>query len=469
MSRITEPAHRIAPPRVDVRRIRTRRRLRAADLLTVACWSSVALAVALYLASGGLAGVVDPASAITAAGIVTGLVGTDLILVMLVIAARIPLIDRTVGQDKAMAFHRQLGKPALYLILAHGVLLTIGYALTDGTNVIAETISLLQGMDLVLAYLGLGLLVTVVVTSVIAVRRRFSYEAWHLVHLLSYAAVLVALPHQLSTGGVLAEGTAQRIYWIALYAFAFGAIGFFRFILPSVRSARHGIRVAGVEPIAPGVVSIHLVGRDLDRLQTAAGQYAIWRFWSGATWWHAHPLSFSAVPTATSARITVRDLGRGSRALGTLRRSTRVSFEGPYGVFTDAHRTSPRLAVVAAGIGITPIRSLLEGSSLGTGEATVLLRGTDESQRYLWNEIGGLPGMRDNSVYTMMGSRPAGLATWMSADALARGMTLQTIFPELRRSDLYVCGPQAWTELVVRDARASGLPESQIHVERFDW
>ena len=148
MSLRTEPTHRLASPRVDDRSLRTRRRLRAADLLTVACWSSVALAIALFLSSGGVAGVSDAASAITAAGIVTGLVGTDLILVMLVIAARIPLIDRTVGQDKAMAFHRQLGKPALYLILAHGVLLTIGYALTDGTNVIAETISLLQGTDL---------------------------------------------------------------------------------------------------------------------------------------------------------------------------------------------------------------------------------------------------------------------------------------------------------------------------------
>ncbi|MDF2443275.1 MAG: hypothetical protein JWR01_1478 [Subtercola sp.] len=104
------------------------------------CWASVALAVSLYLAYGGLTQVTDLASGIDAVGIVTGLVGTDLILVMLVLAARIPVIDRVVGQDVAMAFHRQLGKPALYLILAHGVLLTIGYAMTDGTNVVAATI-----------------------------------------------------------------------------------------------------------------------------------------------------------------------------------------------------------------------------------------------------------------------------------------------------------------------------------------
>ncbi|WP_440711515.1 ferredoxin reductase family protein [Herbiconiux sp. YIM B11900] len=443
--------------------------MRAADLMVALVWASVAWAIALWLAHGGLGTVTDPASGLTAAGIVTGLVGTDLILVMLVLAARIPAIDRVVGQDRAMALHRRLGKPALYLILVHGALLTVGYALADGSTVVTETISLFQGPDMTLAYLGLGLLVAVVVTSVVAVRRRFSYEAWHLVHLLSYAAVLVAVPHQLSAGGVLADGTLQRVYWIGLYVLAFGAIAVFRFAVPAVRSARHGIRVAGIEQVAPGVVSIHLTGHDLDRLGTAGGQYAIWRFWTGATWWHAHPISFSAVPTGSSARITVRDLGTGSAAIGRVRPGTRVSIEGPYGVFTDRHRVAPKLAVIAAGIGITPIRSLLEHSELRPGEATVILRGSDPSQSYLWHEIGALRSMRGNAVYTMMGARPPGLATWMSAEALGGGVTLTTAFPDLLHSDLYVCGPQSWTDLVVRDARAAGLPLPQIHVERFDW
>ncbi|TFD81783.1 ferredoxin reductase family protein [Cryobacterium psychrophilum] len=470
MSLRTEPARRFSPDRIDrTRRVQSRRRARMADLLAVVSSTSVATAVALYLAYGGLASVTDAASAITSVGIVTGLVGTDLILVMLVLAARVPLIDRVVGQDKAMAFHRKLGKPALYLILAHGVLLTIGYAMADGSSVVAETIALFNGPDFALAYLGLGLLLAVVVTSVLAVRRRFSYEAWHLIHMLSYAAVLVAVPHQLSSGAVLADGTWQRVYWLGLYVLAFGSIGLFRFIVPMVRSARHDIRVAKVESIAPGVVSIHLSGSDLDRLRTKGGQYAIWRFWTGTTWWHAHPISFSAVPTTGTARITVRDFGRGSRTLGRVRPGTRVSIEGPYGVFTDAHRSAPRLAVIAAGIGITPIRSLLEGSSLRPGEATVILRGTDDSQRYLWDEIGSLAGLRGSMIHTMMGARPPGLATWMSAEALERGVTISSALPHLLDSDLYICGPQAWTYLVVRDALAAGLPATQLHVERFDW
>jgi len=461
--------HRPGDELTRTRRVRARRRSRAADAMVSAVWASLAASLALWLWSGGELQATDPASVLTAAGIVAGLVGTDLILVMLVLAARIPAIDRVVGQDTAMALHRRLGKPALYLILGHAALLTAGYAASDRLNVVAETISLLRESDVVLASLGLGLLLLVVASSVVAVRRRFSYEAWHVIHLLSYVAVLFAVPHQLSMGGVLAQGTPQRIYWIALYVLAFGSIAAFRFLLPMIRSVRHSIRVSSAEHLAPGVTSLQLTGRDLDRLQVAGGQYAIWRFWTRKTWWHAHPISFSAVPTASTARITVRDLGRGSAEVARVRPGTRVWVEGPYGVFTDAHRVAPKLAVIAAGIGVTPIRSLLEHSALRHGEATVLLRGSDPGQDYLWDEIAELPSMRGNTLYAMLGHRPPGPATWMSAEAVARGVTIRSVFPDLLQSDLYVCGPQAWTDLVMRDARAAGLPAAQLHVERFDW
>ncbi|MGK9147109.1 ferric reductase-like transmembrane domain-containing protein [Plantibacter flavus] len=451
------------------RRRALRRRLRRADLLAVLCWTSGAAAVSLLLASGGVRDLSSPGAVVTALGIVAGLVGTDLILVMLVLAARVPVIDRTVGQDAAMALHRRLGKPALYLILGHGVLLLVGYALTDGSSLIAEAVSLMSGGDLLLALLGTALLVTVVVTSVVAVRRRFPYEAWHAIHLLSYVAVLVAVPHQLSTGQVLAEGGVERFYWIALYVVAFGSIIWFRFLVPVFRTLRHRIRVEAVEAVAPGVYSIHLRGRDLRRLGAHGGQYAIWRFWSAGTWWHAHPISFSAVPSDEFARITVRELGAGTGRLARLAPGTAVSIEGPYGIFTSFARTAPKLAIITAGIGVTPARALLEHSEVVPGEATVLLRGTDHSQAYLWDEMEELAHRSRSSLYTMLGRRPSGIATWMSAESISRGVTIESVFPDLLRSDLYVCGPAAWTDLVVRDARAAGLPDQQIHTERFDW
>ncbi len=250
-------------------RRRASRRLWRVDLLQAAAVATVAIAVALFLADGGAAGITDLAGAVTASGIVAGLIATDLVLVMLVLAARVPFIERAVGQDAAMALHRRLGKPVLFLLLAHAVLLVAGYALADGSGLVDEVVSLWNTPDVPLAVLGLGLFLAVVGTSLVAVRRRFRYEVWHGIHLLVYLAVLAALPHQFSLGGLFAEGTWQRWYWLLLTIAAFAAIVVYRFGMPLYRTLRHRLVVEAVEPVggpADGVVSIRLRGVDLERL-----------------------------------------------------------------------------------------------------------------------------------------------------------------------------------------------------------
>lgn len=453
---------------VDYRRTYARR-ARRADLLVVALWASGAAAAALFLASGGAGQFGSIAETFTSLGIVAGLVGTDFILVMLVLAARIPPIDRTIGHDRAIAVHRSLGKPALYLLLGHGGLLLVGYGMSQGLNPIAEIGPVLALPDMPLAFIGMGLMIAVVVTSLVAVRRRFSYEVWHLIHLLSYLSVALAVAHQLSVGGVLATGTVQRLYWIALYVVAFGSVVTFRFIEPVVSSLRHRITVAGVSTVAPGVTSIYLTGRNLRDLGTSGGQFFIWRFWTGATWWHSHPISLSAMPTGSTARITVRDLGSGSARISSVPVGTKVSIEGPYGLFTDAARTSPKLAVIAAGIGVTPIRALIENARFAPGDATILLRAGSQSETYLWDEILELAAARGAACYVMVGHRSTTGPSWMSEADHQRGVTLEATFPELEQSDLYLCGPTGWLDSVEADARATGIATHRIHAERFDW
>jgi predicted ferric reductase len=456
----------IAP---TTRRERFRRRMRAADLLSALAVTSASAAVALFLAYGGAGDFTTGGGIVTSLGIIAGLIGTDLILIMLVLAARIPLIDRVFGHDRAMATHRTLGKPAVYLILGHAILLIIGYGISAGLKPVAETVSLWNTPDMPLAFIGTGLLLAVVVTSLVAVRRTFKYEFWYVVHLLSYAAVLTALPHQLSVGGMLAVGTGQRVYWIALYVVTLGAIVAFRIIEPLVKSVQHGLRVTAVEIVAPGVASIHMSGKNLRALGSSGGQYFVWRFWTGKTWWHSHPISLSAAPTDSAARITLRALGDGTTRLGTIPRGTRVSIEGPYGLFTDAGRTSPKLAIIAAGIGITPVRALLEDSRVAPGETTILLRGSHEGENFLWDEMERLAGDRGAHFYTSVGPRAQRARAWLAARDVDRNVSLRSVFPDLKNSDLYICGPQAWTDSVVADAKASGLSDHQIHTERFDW
>ena len=154
---------------------------------------------------------------------------------MLVLAARIPVIDRVFGHDRAMATHRSLGKPAIYLILGHAVLLIVGYGISSGVNPFAEIASNVEHAGHAArlyrnrAPAPGGRHLTRGRATQIQVRVLVRHPSAQL------RAVLTALPHQLSVGGMLAVGTGQRVYWIALYVLALGSIVAFRFVEPLVK------------------------------------------------------------------------------------------------------------------------------------------------------------------------------------------------------------------------------------------
>jgi predicted ferric reductase len=114
-----------------------------------------------------------------------------------------------------------------------------------------------------------------------------------------------------------------------LWAGTAGAVLAYRVGLPAWRSLRHRLRMAEVVGEGPGVVSVVLGVRALDRFPLSGGQFLQWRFLVRGLWWQAHPYSVSRLPDRDRLRITVKDLGDHSSALARLPPGTRVAIEGP--------------------------------------------------------------------------------------------------------------------------------------------
>jgi len=152
-------------------RLQTSSRHLQRDVLTVLAWGSVAAALGLWVADGGIRTVTSGAKVLVAGGIVTGLVATDLMVVMLILAARIPYVDRAIGHDRAIALHNKLGKWVLFGLLFHAIFLICGYAAQDSISVVSEFASFLGISDLLLSVIGLVTLSVVAITSIMAVKR----------------------------------------------------------------------------------------------------------------------------------------------------------------------------------------------------------------------------------------------------------------------------------------------------------
>ena len=418
--------------------------------------ANAAAVVALWW-RGGIDDIHDTAGLLTGLGRLTGLLGAYLALLQLLLLARLPVLERLVGFDRLTVHHRRNGAACLTLLLAHTALITAGYTIGDRIPLTAEISRLIRGYPgVITATAGLVLLIAVTLTSVAVARRRLRYETWYFVHLYAYLGIALAFSHQLATGTEFVGKPGARAYWIALYLVTLGTLLVFRLGIPLVRSAYHRLRVERVLEVAPGVTSLEIGGVHLDRLRASSGQFFTWRFLTRDRWWEAHPFSLSAAPDGHRLRITVKDVGDYTSALRAIPPGTRVIAEGPFGAFTAAARRRARVALIAGGVGITPILALLEDMPGAPGDIAVVYRATRPEDVILRDELEALTERRGAELHYVLG-----------AGERLEPEELQRLVPDIAARDVYVCGPPAMTEATRASLSRSGVSRRHIFTERF--
>jgi predicted ferric reductase len=236
-----------------------------------------------------------------------------------------------------------------------------------------------------------------------------------------------------------------------------------RVVRPLVVNARQGFRISGVVGEGPGVVSLHVTGRDLRELHADSGQFFLVRVLSREGWWRAHPFSLSASPESGVLRFTVKELGDHTHWMQGLRGGTRVFLEGPFGTFTDGRRTRRRVALLAGGIGITPLRALLDELRVDPRDITLLYRCQRSEDLVFMDELRWFVD-RGTTIWTLVGTDVGDDRTdQLGIPAIAR------LVPDIAQRDVYVCGPPAMLAAVTRRLRRLGVPRAQLHSERFDF
>ena len=435
-------------------------------------WLTILAVVALWVSQGGLQDLATVGGALSGIGRLTGLVASALLLIQVLLMARIPLVERSYGQDELARRHRLVGLWSFTLMWVHVVLIWFGYA-ADGSRGLWGTLVdfVLDYPGMLLALAGTAALTMVVVTSFRRSRARLRYESWHLLHLYAYLGVGLALPHQLWTGHDFIGNRPAIVFWWSLWGAAVIATLGSRVALPLYRSARHRLVVSQVRAEAPGVTSVVLTGRDLDRLPVGAGQFFQWRFVDAPGATRAHPYSLSAAPDGRTLRITAAHLGDGSAQLADLRPGCRVMIEGPYGRLHAGVRTRQKVLLMASGIGVTPLRALLEELPQRPGDLTLVYRAHDESDLVFADELADLAAKTGARVIPVLGSRTTSRASWLPAQAshLSDVDALRYLVPDLADHDVYICGNPQWMDLVADAAIRGGVPPSRIHLERFTY
>jgi ferredoxin-NADP reductase len=145
--------------------------------------------------------------------------------------------------------------------------------------------------------------------------------------------------------------------------------------------------------------------------------------------------------------------------MGEIPIGTRVVAEGPFGIFTDGIRRREKVLLIAGGIGITPVRALLQQMS---GDVVVIYRVVSEADILFRTELDELADSSGFELHYIVGDH-----TTDEARDYLTPEHLRELVPDIGRRDVYVCGPPGLTDIVTRHVRQAGVRRSHIHAERF--
>ena len=419
-----------------------------------------ALSGAWWHVSGALISTGAPGSWLLALGRLAGLLAGSLVLLQVALVSRLPWIESSAGCDRLYRLHRSVGSVAAPLLLGHPVLLTFGYARRHHVSLSRQFVDFATRWPYAwLAIVGIVIIMLAVASSLPPIRRRLSYDTWHGSHLAMYLGIGAVSFHQASGAEMLRQPWWGR-YWLALHLTVIGAFVLFRAARPIFKCARHRFRIDRIVSESDEVTSVYLTGRRLERFSFRAGQYANVAFLAKGQW-APHPFSFSAAPNGRSLRISIKAVGDFTRRMRHLAPGSLVLLEGPLGAFTTAASIGRKYLMIAGGIGITPIRALIESLAAVDCDVVLVYAARTVKDLVFAGELRALTP-RCHFIVSHASEADNGCER-----GRIDGAMLERLVPDVHEREAFVCGPPAMMKGVIGALRALRVGETRIHYERF--
>lgn len=395
----------------------------------------------------------ETADLLIAVGRLSGLLLTLLVFAQLLLASRLPLQD-WFKSFNALRIHRFLGFFILGVLTTHVGLLVYGYSLREEVGLLQQASTFITSWDDIITALIAAIVIMIIgIISMRKIRSLLTYEVWYALHLFLYGAILFAISHQISTGDM--SSGAAKTFWITLTITVFTVFFIFRVARPALFFFGHKFRVALVVPESKTSASIYIKGECMEKFRFEPGQYAHFTFLQKGLSTH-HPFSFSQPYNGSQIRITVKQLGDFTSQIQNLNVGTRVIIDGPMGHLTLSLAQTKKYCFIAGGVGITPLAALAR--SLTEPEKSVMLvanKSSDDAPLLSEIEATGIKLHR----YFSNENPPQRI------DA----SEIQRVCPDVTQRDVYLCGPEAMVQNILKGLRAIGVPEAQLHSEAFSY
>jgi predicted ferric reductase len=385
------------------------------------------------------------------------LTGFTLVVLQVVLAGRFRRLDAPFGLDRLMQFHKAMAVLAGGLLLAHPILISLGL----GSFALFTTDT---PWPIDLGKAALGFVLVMIVFSLLFEELGVDYNVWRFLHKSIVLVAVLGFIHSTRVGTDLLTHTPLVALWWTLLAMA-GGIFVYRNVYVPIWGLRP-FRVREVRQETHDTYSVRLEPTDGRPLPRHPGQFTFLRLVRLGRKSETHPFTIAASPLELGfVESTIKKSGNFTDTIDQTRPGDIGRIEGPFGRFSLVHHDIDRFLFIAGGVGITPIMSMLRYlRDTGDRRPAVLLYGNKTAADIIFAaELEQLP---DHVRVVHVLSRPDTAWTGRTGH-ITRAIIEESTGAYLQSSHVFLCGPVAMMNAVLRELKAAGVDRRRIHYERF--
>ncbi|MEN9224718.1 MAG: ferric reductase-like transmembrane domain-containing protein [Thermostichus sp. HHBFW_bins_43] len=393
-----------------------------------------------------------------------GFIGLAMMALQFVLTARVNRIESSYGIDILLQFHRYTSLVAFVMVLVHPLILFI---------IQPESLQLLNFPQAPwrarMAVLGTLAFLAMVVTTLWRKPLRIPYEPWRASHsILAVLAVGLGFGHAVGVGNYLGLFW-KAVLWTGFMLVSLWLILYVRLVKPWMMTQKPYV-VEEVIPQRGNVWTLALKPLGHDGFTFQPGQFAWLTLNITPFSMREHPFSMSSSgDRADRIEFGIKAIGDFTRRIKDVKPGTRAYLDGPYGVFTtERYWDSAGFVLIAGGVGITPIYSMLLTAAERKDDRPFLLIYSAPS----WEEVTyreELEGLKEKLDLTLVYVLRQATEEWKGETGYVDRALLEKYIPLHRGSRQYfICAAPVMMDAVERALFELEVPVTHVHIEHFD-
>ena len=403
--------------------------------------------------------------------VMLGFVGLTLAGWQLAPVSRFTPAQKLFNLDRLYRFHHLLSLLSALFVTMHYLLLLVNFEAGIGINgwalallnIFTAPLRAKMGVLSLLAYLLITL------TSVYRKSLRLDYDMWRVLHdLFTLALVGGGVTHVLLVGKYSAAPAMNTLLWSETALWVLAAL-YIRVIKP-IQQLRHPYRIAAVREEVENAFSLFLEPQGFNMPKFHPGQIAWLTVRRSPFSLRRHPFSISSsMYNHKYLEFTIKDLGDFTHTIRDLKPGETVYVDGPFGYHNIIHSNNKGIVLIAGGIGIAPVMSVLRSMADGKDPREVFLfYGNNHLDHLVFNEE--LKMLEKKMVhfkkFVVLEDPPAEWHDYhgfITKDILAKELP-----SDYQRLAYFVCGPLPMMSAMRKILTELEVPVENVHYEEFN-